>query len=444
MKKFKYSCDYLHHSIYLAPNELRNCCKRFFHKGKMKGDVKILNVDKFEDIDVDRIIQSKNDLLNKINNGVENDCTGCPYLVKRDWDEINQKNFEVKHISVESTSVCSMKCTYCSEMYYGGLKPNYDTNKVLQNLKKYKTKGSDFEFSWGGGEPTLLEDFENIFKNNTNEYKPQKNFVYSNALKYSDQIEKFLKENKVLLITSIDAGTPGMFKQIRGVKGIYKVLKNLKKYFDNSYRPGKLSNIIIKYIVTEQNITTEEIDSFIELIKEYRLEKCSFQISADFKNENLNKNQTINMIEFFIKLKNAGVNLVYFDYHSAPKIRKQVNTLFKINEFTKNKLINNYFESNKISSKKDIVVWGAGDTGRLIKSNNYFIKNKILDIKYYVDRKYKELNNSKSQIKIKPPPTLRNDNYSILIASSSYYEEIYSEIVNLGIKQDRILDQIYC
>ena len=73
-----------------------------------------------------------------------------------------------------------------------------------------------------------MEDFENIFKNNTNEYKPQKNFVYSNALKYSDQIEKFLKENKVLLITSIDAGTPGMFKQIRGVKGIYKVLKNLK------------------------------------------------------------------------------------------------------------------------------------------------------------------------------------------------------------------------
>ena len=59
----------------------------------MKGDVKILNVDKFEDIDVDRIIQSKNDLLNKINTGVENDCTGCPYLVKSVWDEINQKYF---------------------------------------------------------------------------------------------------------------------------------------------------------------------------------------------------------------------------------------------------------------------------------------------------------------------------------------------------------------
>ena len=444
MKKYKYSCDYLHHSIYLAPNELRNCCKRFFHKGEMKGDVKIINVDKYEDIDVSKIIENKNELLHKINNGVENDCTGCPYLVKRDWEEITPQNFQVKHISVESTSVCSMKCTYCSDIYYGGLKPNYDTGKVLKDLKKYKSKDDDFEFSWGGGEPTLLQDFENIFKENTNEYKPQKNFIYSNALKYSKQIEAFLTENKVLLITSIDAGTPGMFKKIRGVKGIYKVLGNLKKYFENSYKPGKLSNIIIKYIVTEDNITTEEIDSFVELIKEYELDKCSFQISADFKNENLNKYQTINMIEFFIKLKNAGVKLVYFDYHSAPKIRKEVNSLFNTNMFSESKLIDNYFKSNKIDSKKDIVVWGAGDTGRLIKKNNYFIKNKILDIKYYVDRKYKEFNNSNSEISIKSPPSLKNDDYSILIASSSYYEEIYSEIVNLGIKQDRILDQIYC
>ena len=444
MKKFKYSCDYLHHSIYLAPNELRNCCKRFFHKGKMKGDVKIFDVKNPADINVDNIIESKNNLLKKINTGEENECTGCPYLVKKDWDEINKKTFQVKHISVESTSVCSMKCTYCSEIYYGGLKPNYDTGSVLQKLKKYKTKENDFEFSWGGGEPTLLESFEDIFEKNTIEYNPQKNFVYSNALKYSKQIEKFLSENKVLLITSIDAGTPGMFKKIRGVKGIYKVLSNLKKYFENSYKPGKLSNIIVKYIVTDENITREEIDSFIDLIKKYELQKCSFQISADFKNENLNKSQTINMIEFFIKLKNAGVKLVYFDYHSAPKIRKQFNSLFKINEFSKNKIISNYFNSTNISSKKDVVVWGAGDTGRLIKRNNYFIKNRILDIKYYVDRKYKEINKSNGEIQIKPPPTLMNDNYSILIASSSYYEEIYSEIVNLGIKQDRILDQIYC
>ena len=56
------SCEYLHHSIYLAPNELRHCCKRFFYKGKMKGDVKIFDVNKKEDISSDKIISEKEKL----------------------------------------------------------------------------------------------------------------------------------------------------------------------------------------------------------------------------------------------------------------------------------------------------------------------------------------------------------------------------------------------
>ena len=64
----------------------------------MKGDVKIFDIDKYEDINVEKIIESKNSLLKKINEGQENECTGCPYLVKKDWDEINNKNFQVKHI----------------------------------------------------------------------------------------------------------------------------------------------------------------------------------------------------------------------------------------------------------------------------------------------------------------------------------------------------------
>ena len=54
----KLSCDYLHHSIYLAPNELRHCCKRFFYDGKIQGDVKIFEVNKSDDISIDKIIGS--------------------------------------------------------------------------------------------------------------------------------------------------------------------------------------------------------------------------------------------------------------------------------------------------------------------------------------------------------------------------------------------------
>ena len=46
MKKKKISCTALQSSIYLAPDELRHCCKRFFYKGEMKGDVQIFPVKK--------------------------------------------------------------------------------------------------------------------------------------------------------------------------------------------------------------------------------------------------------------------------------------------------------------------------------------------------------------------------------------------------------------
>ena len=438
----KLSCEYLHHYVYLAPNELRHCCKRFFYKGEMKGDVKILNVDKEEDLDIDKVIEKKQELYEKINNGETNPCTGCPYLHKKDWGEINKKNFEIKQISVESTSVCSMKCTYCSEMYFGGLKPNYDVDKALDNLHKYKSSKNEFEFAWGGGEPTLLLDFENIFEKHTIKYNPTKNIVYSNALKYSKKIEQFLQKDLALLITSIDAGTPGMFKKIRGVKGIHKVLSNLKKYYDNSFN-NKQTNIIIKYIFTEENLLKEEIDSFVELIKSYELTNCSFQISSDFKNEKIDLEQTTSMLELLIKLKNIGAKLVYFDYHSAPRIRKQLSNFLNDSLKIENNIISNYLEKNKVKSKKDIVVWGAGDTGRLIKKDNFFIKNDFLNIKYFVDKKISNQNTFIGKYEIKNIASLKENEYSILIASSAYYEEIYFEILALGINPNRILDQIY-
>ena len=120
---------------------------------------------------------------------------------------------------------------------------------------------------------------------------------------------------------------------------------------------------------------------------------------------------------------------------------------------------------DKLKSKK-ILIYGFGKTGKscfnFLKKNNqikiyddnhktipkniknnYFIKNNYLNIKYFVDKKNSNIGNKVDEYKIKPISTLKENSYYILIASSAYYEEIYSEILNLGIKPSRILDQIY-
>ena len=38
------SCKYLEEALYVAPNEIRACCQRFFYDGKMRGDAKLLDI----------------------------------------------------------------------------------------------------------------------------------------------------------------------------------------------------------------------------------------------------------------------------------------------------------------------------------------------------------------------------------------------------------------
>ena len=66
MMKKKISCKALQSSVYFAPDELRHCCKRFFYKGEMKGDVQIFPVRKDKKIEVEDIIKEKKKLINKI------------------------------------------------------------------------------------------------------------------------------------------------------------------------------------------------------------------------------------------------------------------------------------------------------------------------------------------------------------------------------------------
>ena len=79
------SCSALHNALYLAPDELRHCCKRFYVNGKMKGDVKIFPVKSTEDINAKNILEAKKKLYEDINSNKETECTGCPYLVRDDW-----------------------------------------------------------------------------------------------------------------------------------------------------------------------------------------------------------------------------------------------------------------------------------------------------------------------------------------------------------------------
>ena len=76
------TCHDLENSLYVAPNEIRSCCQRFFYDGKMRGDAKLIDIKEnvtptFEDLQ-----KAREKIFNEIQNEENEDCKGCPFIKK--------------------------------------------------------------------------------------------------------------------------------------------------------------------------------------------------------------------------------------------------------------------------------------------------------------------------------------------------------------------------
>ena len=59
MKKYL-RCKDIEKSLYIAPNEIRSCCQRFFYNGKMRGDAQLLKIENGKTEDLIKIAKVNN------------------------------------------------------------------------------------------------------------------------------------------------------------------------------------------------------------------------------------------------------------------------------------------------------------------------------------------------------------------------------------------------
>ena len=88
----------------------------------------------------------KRKIYEEINRGESNDCGSCPHLKLSDEPKFN----EIKYLSIEHHSLCNMRCTYCDETYYGGVKPANYVLKMINDLSKQAELIPE-TVVWGGG-----------------------------------------------------------------------------------------------------------------------------------------------------------------------------------------------------------------------------------------------------------------------------------------------------
>jgi len=426
--KYK-SCKDLESSLYIAPNEIRSCCQRFFYKGKMRGDAGLLEIKNGLTPNPNEIKSAREKLFNKIQKDQSESCLGCPFIYETNKPEFTN---EIKHLSIEHHSVCNLRCTYCSETYYGGKRSQYNIVEFIKVLSDAKSFEKCKQVVWGGGEPTLDKSFE-LIVNEIDKYSNPNIYhrVFTNSVRYHKAITEFLEKGLIKIVTSIDSGTKENFKKIRGRDKFYDVFENLKKYAE--INPNRIT---IKYILTEENLDENELNNFVLNCIKYNLKNCNFQISMNYKNEELELNYLKSITFLMGILKKNNISKFFCDDHIAARFKKLNNTdKLVLLEYLKEKKFDDVIFDDE--STKNLNIFGAGDIAENLLTKSSINKSKC-NIQLF-DSDPKKIGTSLNGIKIKNPNEILNNKYKIYISVAQSYDEIHSSLLKLKVDTKRII-----
>lgn len=428
-KKFL-TCKDLESSLYIAPNEVRACCQRFFYEGKMRGDANLLEIQDGKTPTAKDIKEARQKLFEQIQIKKSNSCTGCPFLY-----EVKEKpklDSKINHLSIEHHSVCNLRCTYCSEIYYGGKRSKYNVVEFIKYLNDSESLKHCKQVVWGGGEPTLDKSFEQIVKEIDKYANPEiYHRVFTNSVRYHQSIVDFLKKGLIKIVTSIDAGTRETFKSVRGRDKFQNVFENLKKY--SSIDPNKVT---IKYILTNGNDTESEIENFVENCIKNNLINCAYQISMNYKYSDLNLDMLKKISYLMGLLKNNNINKIFCDDHIALRFKK-ISTEEKTNliKFLKLKNIDNVI-INSLKIKK-LNIYGIGDIATNFLNKSTEIKQ-FDEINLY-DSDPKKIGSKIMHLTINDPKKIDKNSHKIFISTAQSYDDIYQNLINMKIAPSRIV-----
>ncbi|WP_024301324.1 glycosyltransferase [Pseudogulbenkiania sp. MAI-1] len=426
LSRQSWSCYDLHHALFLAPDEIRTCCKRYFHKGEMKGDVVLLhgsNDAQFR-FTYDDVLREKQRLHRDINRNSAPECEGCPFLSFADWGSPMADG--VKYLSMEYHSVCNMRCTYCSPTYYSGQKARYDVAHVTASLADSGALAHCEYVVWGGGEPTLDKQFVPLAGQLAQAVPRTRQRVISNATKYLPELAQMLAEDKAFIVTSIDAGTKDTFQAIRKFSGLDRVLAHLQRYVQAS-----AANTLIKYIALDNNLAAAELDAFADQMQHWQLLAANFQLSCDFRSESLSLDEILAIAGLYHRLYTLGAEFVFLD----DLIWQRLPRLGAEDYAAVHRAIGSTLAD--ASRTPRIAVWGTGAQARLMMGKSRYLQ--ACEVACFIDPRPHLAGTRFMDRPIYPPAYLQENSLPVVIAAVQSAPFIYQDLQAMDLAPERIV-----
>lgn len=249
-------CEKIYEDISFLPFSIHKCC----HCTRMPYSPPLL---------FPRIPKkfSFKDYIKRIDSIIESNqkefktCQGCKFLKKQIVPKFQNKHI-FKFLTINHFTKCNSNCVYCAI----GRKTediSYKLLPLLKDMVKENLIDKSCLFNWGGGEPTICSEFEDI-----SSFLHQNGFrqaINSSGIEFSQTILEGLKDGSMSIQISPDSGTEETYSKIKRQNNFNKVWENIKKY---AQYPDML---FVKYIFFSLSANELDIRKFIEKCIEYKV-----------------------------------------------------------------------------------------------------------------------------------------------------------------------------
>lgn len=310
------SCHWLQHGLSFENDHIEMCCL-CCHKGG--GRVYIKDDYKGKGVSWDDIFRLKQKFIDDNKNGITDPrCEGCFNLVHKGWDDEEKY---INYIHFNHWTHCNSDCIYCYSAHDKKSyqkKPHYRVMPMLKELFKKKLFKGGGEVTFAGGEPTILNEFDDIInlllKNDV-----ERITVHSSGIKFSKAIEKGIKEKKLTVCLSADAGSRDVYKAVKRVDKFDKFWQNVEKYAQ-AQTPENNTLVETKFIlIPEINCNKEEIEKWFSLNIACGIKSIVVDIENEFckalrKNNSEKPQYLVDLCIYIInRAKELDFNLVYYN-----------------------------------------------------------------------------------------------------------------------------------
>lgn len=277
------SCQWVNRGIEFRTDSLRLCCYGYLQGRETEYQTTIKENYHGELLDWNEIFEIKDKLKQMHKEGKYLEaCKDCIYLQTKDWDEENYIN----HFTLNHWTKCNCNCIYCytkdNKKEYNAYK-EYPIYPIIKDMfKKEVIKHTEEScIIFGGGEPTILKDFDKLI--DLFLQKGCKNIrINSSGIKFSKAIEKGLKTGAISLVISTDAGCRETYEKIKKVKTYAKVWENIKKYAKAQMKDDLVKVKFILY--PDVNDTYEEINKWFDEVVKNKVKAISLSVEQDWFN----------------------------------------------------------------------------------------------------------------------------------------------------------------